>query len=73
MISMSELVKLTVKNPAKSIGLEAGVIKVGQQANVVLFNPHAKASVNNKQSLYDNEELNGKVIMSFCNNKITKF
>ena len=73
MISMSELIKLAVKNPAKSIGQEAGVIEVGQKVNAQLFNPHAKARVNNKQSLYDNEELNGKVIMSFCNNKITKF
>ena len=73
LISMSELVKLTVKNPAKSIGLKAGVIEIGDKANVVLFNPHAKAKVNNKQSLYDNEELSGKVVMSFCNNNITKF
>lgn len=69
-ISMSELLKLTVRNPAKSIGLEAGVIEVGQTVNAMLFNQHAQVRVNNKQSLYDTEVLSGEVTMSFMNEKI---
>jgi len=36
-ISMSELVRLAVENPANSIGLKRGEIAVGQVATVVLF------------------------------------
>ncbi|MBU1658764.1 dihydroorotase [bacterium] len=70
LISMSELVKLSVKNPAKSIGFEAGIIEVGQKVNALLFNPHAKGIVNNKQSLYEGEELSGEVLMAFDAKKI---
>lgn len=65
MISMSKLIELTVKNPAMSFGLEAGEIKVGQKANAVLFNPNSSKVIDNKQSLYNNEELSGEVVMSF--------
>ncbi len=61
-LTMVELVKLTCQNPAKSIGKEAGEIKVGQSANAFLFNTNAKVKINNKQSLYDSQELSGEVI-----------
>ncbi len=61
MISMSELVKLTVQNPAKSIRKEAGIIEVGQKADVILFNVNEKKVLKNAQSLYDGEEIFGKV------------
>lgn len=70
-ITMSELVKLTVKNPASCINQSAGIIEVGQKINALLFNPHAKTIVKNKQSLYNNEELYGEVIMSFQGEKRT--
>jgi len=73
MITMSKLIKLTVKNPAKSINENAGVIKIGKKVNAQLFNPEIKSVVNNKQSLYNTEELNGKVVMSFQGKKVTKF
>lgn len=72
-MSMSKLLKLTVRNPAKSIGIDAGIIEVGQKVNAVLFNPHLKAKINNKQSLYDGEELRGKVLMSFDGAQTTEF
>jgi dihydroorotase len=65
LISMSELIKLTVANPAKSINKQAGTIEVGQQANALLFNPHAEYIVENFQSLYNAQKLNGEVLMSF--------
>ncbi|MEA3331173.1 MAG: amidohydrolase family protein [Campylobacterota bacterium] len=62
MISMGELIKLTVQNPARSLGKNVGTIEVGQKADLVLFNPHAKRVVDNKQSLYDGQELSGEVL-----------
>lgn len=73
MISMSELLKLTVQNSAKSIGTKAGVIEVGQRVNALIFNPHVKSVVDNEQSLYHGEELSGKVIMSFQEKFVTYF
>jgi dihydroorotase len=61
LITMSELVKLTAQNPAKSINKEAGIIEVGERADFVLFNINAENRVENAQSLYNEEELFGKV------------
>ena len=61
LISMSELVRLTVQNPAKSINLKAGVIEAGQKADLVLFDVNEKKVIHNAQSLYNGEELLGKV------------
>jgi len=65
MISMSELVKLTVQNPAKSINKQAGIIEVGQNANLVLFDLHVSEKIANAQSLYDGGEIFGAVIQNF--------
>jgi dihydroorotase len=61
LISMSELVKLGVQNPAKSIGYEKGEIKEGVQGEFVLLDTQASYTINNKQSLYDTEEIFGVV------------
>ena len=61
MITMSELVKLTVENPAKALGYEAGEIKEGEKADFILFNINEKYEVKNAQSLYNAEELFGSV------------
>ncbi len=61
-ISMSELLKLTVQNPAKAINRKAGTLEVGQKVGFVLFDVNEKRVVNNAQSLYDGEELFGKVM-----------
>jgi len=73
MLSMGELIRLTVQAPSKSIGKESGVLEVGQRVEAVLFNPHAKKTLHNKQSLYNGEALNGEVLMSFQGERITKF
>ncbi len=61
-ISMDELVKLTVQNPARQIAKEAGVIEVGQSADFVLFDTAKRYEVKNQHSLYDGEELFGSVV-----------
>jgi len=60
-ITMQELIKLTVQNPAKAVGYEAGEIKEGAKADFILFNVSQKYKVENAQSLYDAEELSGIV------------
>ena len=59
---MSELIRLTVENPSKSLGIKPPQIEVGQRVKAQLFNPNAKRVVNNTQSLYNGEELSGEVI-----------
>lgn len=61
MISMQNLVKLTVENPAKVLGFRAGTIEVGQKVNFVLFDINSKNIVDNQQSLYNQEFLSGEV------------
>ncbi|MEN4052338.1 MULTISPECIES: amidohydrolase family protein [Sulfurimonas] len=61
LLSMRELLKLTVENPAKNIALQAGKIEVGERADLVLFDISKKYKVKNQQSLYNGEELVGEV------------
>ena len=62
-ISLSELIELTVKNPANALGLQAGIIEVGQKADFVLFDVDKKSTIDNAQSLYNGQELFGEVIV----------
>jgi dihydroorotase len=36
---------------------------VGQKADLILFDPHVNRVIENKQSLYDKEELSGEVTL----------
>ncbi|MDA3908860.1 MAG: amidohydrolase family protein [Sulfurimonas sp.] len=65
LLTMSELVKLTSLNPAKSIGMDSGEIKVGSRANAFLFSTDVTKEVKNEQSLYNGEKLSGEVIKIF--------
>jgi len=61
LISMSELIKLTVQNSAKSIKKEAGVIEVGANAEFVLLDITKAQIVNESDSLYNTQKLSGVV------------
>lgn len=61
MISMSKLVELCVKNPTDAIGEKRGVIKVGERASAMLFDPKKSVTMDEKLSLYCGEELYGEV------------
>ena len=65
LIDMPTLVSLTAANPAKIIGDSSGSITVGQDADMLLFDPNGTVKVENVQSLYDGEELNGEIVMRF--------
>jgi dihydroorotase len=61
LISMQELVKLAVKNPAEQIRKEVGEIAVGKAAKLILFDTEKSYKVTNPQSLYKEETLYGEV------------
>jgi len=61
LIDMQELLKLTVLNPAKSIKQKAGVIAVGERANLVLFDTTKTVHLDDVGSLYNTQELSGLV------------
>jgi dihydroorotase len=60
-ISMSDLVRLCVKNPSNAIKEENGEIKEGQRASAVLFDPAKVVTMDEKLSLYDGEALYGEI------------
>jgi len=72
-ISMSDLVKLTAKNTANSIKKDYGEIVVGQRVNAMLFSLHVERKIENSQSLYNEQTINGKVLMSFVDKEIIEF
>lgn len=63
LITMSDVVRLGVKNPAAAIGLEAGEITVGKRATVMLFDASVSRKVLNGSSLYDTQTLFGGVTL----------
>lgn len=64
-ISMSDLIRVCVKNPASAIGNNCGVIKVGDRANAMLFNPNKIVTMDEKLSLYSSQELYGEIERTF--------
>ena len=60
-VTMTELIKLTVQNPAKHISKEAGVITVGNRSDFILFDTKESYKVRNQNSLYDGEDLFGVI------------
>ncbi|QSZ41987.1 amidohydrolase family protein [Sulfurimonas aquatica] len=61
LISMSELLQMTSRNPAQSIKLLAGSIEVGQKADLILFDTKVSEVLKDIGSLYNNQELSGLV------------
>lgn len=72
-ITMSHLIELASKNPAQSVGMSKGVIKVGLTADLILFNPNEMTRVTHHHSLYKNENLEGKVMMAIQGDEVTRF
>ena len=64
-LTMSELIKLTSQKPASCIGKKAGTIEVGSVANALLFDTNFSNIVDNTQSLYNKEQLDGKIVAIF--------
>jgi len=72
-IDMPTLLKLTCKNSAASIAKDAGEIREGRACEMVVFDTKESTVIENSNSLYDGEELEGRVTMAFLDNKVIKF
>ncbi len=72
-IDIHTLLTLTCKNSASSIAKENGVIKVGQICDMVVFDTRKKTIINNSNSLYDGEELEGSITKAFMGREIIEF
>ncbi|MDD5159517.1 MAG: amidohydrolase family protein [Sulfuricurvum sp.] len=72
-IEMPKLVDVASSAPARQIGIRAGEINVGSSVDMILFDPSQTTQVTHHHSLYKNETLQGKVIMSFCRGEVTHF
>ncbi len=60
-ISMQRLVELTSKNPAKILGIEENSLEVGKPAKFLLFNPNISKTIEDKNSIYFNDEIFGEI------------
>ncbi|MEA3522789.1 MAG: dihydroorotase [Campylobacterota bacterium] len=72
-IDMPTLITLTCKNSAHSIAKVAGEIKVGQVCDMVVFDTRLSTKIENSNSLYNNEVLEGSVSMAFIDNEVIEF
>ncbi len=64
-IDFPTLTKLVSKNCAELIGKNQGAIKVGMEADFVLFDPDGVTKVENSQSLFNDESLQGSVVACY--------
>ena len=76
-ISLSKIIELMSLNPAKILGIDAGVLDVGKDADIVLFDPQEKWTVDvnklhgkSKNAVFKNRELTGKVKYTLLNGNI---
>lgn len=60
LLTWKNLCKVTSQNPSEFLGLNGGIIEVGKEANLVLFDESEEISAP-KSSLYANDKLFGKV------------
>lgn len=69
LISWQELCKATSKNPSEFLGLNGGVIEVGKDANLVLFDESERITAP-QSSLYAKDTLFGKVKAHIIKGKV---
>ncbi|EAH8541996.1 metal-dependent hydrolase [Campylobacter coli] len=60
LLTWQNLCKATSQNPSEFLGLNSGIVEVGKEANLVLFDENEEISAP-KSSLYANDKLFGKV------------
>ena len=65
LISLSELSKMVSLLPSQMIQKNAGLIKEGFLADFVIFDTLQSSEVNNPQSLYYKQSLQGKIVCMF--------
>ncbi|MEA3374574.1 MAG: dihydroorotase [Campylobacterota bacterium] len=65
LIDLPTLMKLTAQRTAALIGKEGGMIEAGMDADLILFDPEGRTEIDNPQSLFDKEVLQGAITMRF--------
>ena len=74
-LSLMELIKKMTINPAKLYKLPGGTLQVNAPADLVIFNPNEKWTINNfvskaSNSPFINSTLYGKIYYTICNGKL---
>ena len=76
-ITIHELIRLMSTAPAKLLGLDAGTLSMGAPADLVLFDPGERWTVDvnqlhgkSKNAVLKNRELIGKVKKTICRGQI---
>lgn len=72
-LSFPDVIRLASYAPARHIGIKAGEIRAGSICDCVLFDPNEILQVSHHHSLYKNEKLKGKVVMTICRGEVTRF
>lgn len=70
LIDLCTLSKMVSLTPAKMLKKDAGLIKEGQIADLVIFDTKSVSRVENVQSLYVDEELSGKIVSVFVEGEL---
>lgn len=70
-ISLKKLSELISLKPAIMLGCtNKGSFKIGNDADIIIFDPNHKKIIENKESLYFGKELKGKIIKTVKNSKV---
>ena len=72
LVTLSALSQMVSLTPAQMIKKNAGLIEVGQAADLVLFDSKGTTKVENTQSLYSGEVLEGKIISVVIDGELKK-
>jgi len=76
-MTINELIRLMSTAPANLLGINAGTLSIGAPADLVLFNPGERWTVDvnhlhgkSKNAVFKNKELTGKVKMTVCRGQV---
>ena len=76
-LGLEQIIKLMSTNPAKILGIEAGVLETGKPADIVLFDPNEEWTVDSalfksksSNTPFNGMKLRGKVTHTICRGKL---
>ena len=61
-IDMKTLINLICINPIKILNKKTFKLQLGKKANFILFDPQVKGKINDKNSIYHNKKIYGKIL-----------
>lgn len=76
-VTLNQIIELMSVNPAELLGIEAGILEAGRAADIVIFDPKKKWTVDvnklhgkSKNAVLKNMELTGKVKYTIMNGNV---